>query len=105
MRGVNHVILACFTAALRQAGATPKLSAAAHRDSKIAIRCVCAITDSCLMAQYRSHTSQTIGYMDEYLRQFHQFRHIFGEFRVGKADREYAAVSGARDCFSLTYVS
>ena len=91
LRGVNCVILACFTAALCQAGATPKLSAAAHRNSKIAIRCVRAITDLCLMAQYRSHTSQTIGYMDEYLRQFHQFRHIFGEFQVGEADREDAA--------------
>ena len=91
MRGVNHVILACFTAALRQAGATPKLSAAAHRDIKIAIRCVRAITNFCLIAQYRSNTSQTIGYIDEYLRQFHQFRHIVGEFQAGKADREDAA--------------
>ena len=91
MRGVNLVILACFTGALRQAGATRKLSAAAHRDSKIAIRCVRTITDCCLMAQYRSHMSQTIGYMDEYLRQSHQFSHIFGEFRAGKADREDAA--------------
>ena len=71
MTGVNRVILACFTAALRQAGATPKLPPAAHRDSKIAIRCVPAMTDFCLMAQYRSRTSQTRGYMDEYLRQFH----------------------------------
>ena len=29
--------------------------------------------------------------MDDYLRQFHHCRHIFGEFRAGKADREYAA--------------
>ena len=91
MRGVNRVILACFTAALRQAGATPKLSAATHRDSKIAIHCVCTITDFCLMAQYRSHTSQTIGYMGKYLRQLNQFGYIFGEFRAGKADRKDAA--------------
>ena len=90
MRGVNRVILTCFTAALRQAGATPKLSTAAHRDSKISFRCVRAITDFCLMAQYCSHTLQTIGYVDEYQRQFHQFRHILGEFRAGKADREDA---------------
>ena len=91
MRAVNRVILACFTAALCQAGATPKFSAAAYRDSKIAIRCVRAIIDFSLMAQYRSHTSQTMGYMHEYLQQFHQFRHIFGEFWAGKADREDAA--------------
>ena len=91
MRGVNRVILACFTAALRQTTVIPGLSAASHSDSKIAIRCVRTITDFCLMAQYRSHTPQTIGYMNGYLREFHQFMYIFGEFRVSKADREEAA--------------
>ena len=94
MRGVNHVILECFTAALCQAGATPKLSVAAHRDSNIAIHYVRAITDFCLMAQYHSHRLPTIGYMDEYLWHFHQFRHIFSEFRAGKADHEDAAKAG-----------
>ena len=89
MKGVNHVILACFTAAMRQQS-VPSLSAAALRDSKVAIKCVRAITDFCLMAQYRSHTPQTIGYMDEYLRDFHKFMYIFGEFRASKADREEA---------------
>ena len=91
MRGVNHVILACFTAAVRQTKDAPRLSAAAQNDSRIAIRCVRAITDFCLMAQYRSHTPQTIEYMDEYLRQFHQYMHIFSEFRASKTDRQEAA--------------
>ena len=50
-----------------------------------------AITDFCLMAQYCSHTSQTIGYMNEYLRQFDQHMHIFSEFRASKADHQEAA--------------
>ena len=90
MRGSNRVMLACFTGALRRTTASPKLSPAAKGDSKVAIRCVRAITDFCLIAQYRSHISQTIGYMNEYLQQFHQHMHIFSEFRSGKADRQEA---------------
>lgn len=93
MRGLNRVILACFTAALRRTKDAPGLSAAAQSDSKIAIRCVRAITDFCLMAQYRSHTAQTMGYMNEYLAQFHQHMHIFGEFRASKADRAEATTA------------
>ena len=52
----------------------------AQSDAKIAIRCVRAITDFCLMAQYRSHTRQTIGYMAEYLQQFHKCMHVVSEF-------------------------
>ncbi|KAF8432903.1 hypothetical protein BGX38DRAFT_1074564, partial [Terfezia claveryi] len=44
---------------------------------KIVIQCVRALTDFCLMAQYCSHTPQTIEYMNQYLQEFHQFRHIF----------------------------
>ena len=91
MQGINRVILTCVTAALRWTTASPKLSPVAQRDSKVAIRCVRAITDFCLMAQYRSHTSQTIGYVNEYLRQLHQHMNIFSEFRASKADRQEAA--------------
>ena len=68
MRGFTPVILACFTVALGQTAGAHKLSAAAQRDSKIAVRCVRAITDFCHMAQYRSYTQQTIGSMNEYLQ-------------------------------------
>ena len=34
------------------------------------------------MAQYRSHTSDTIAYMEDYLDQFHRLKDIFSEFRV-----------------------
>ena len=43
------------------------------------------------MAQYRSHIQHTIGYMNEYLQQFHNSKKIFAEFRAFKYDREKAA--------------
>ena len=49
MKSVNYVILVCFTAAMRQSS-VPSLLAAALKDSKVAIKCVHAITDFCLMA-------------------------------------------------------
>ncbi|KAF8432002.1 hypothetical protein BGX38DRAFT_1103357, partial [Terfezia claveryi] len=82
MRGINRVILACFAAALWQVKDVPGLSAAGQADAKIAIRCVRALTDFCLMAQYRSHTPQTIEYMNQYLREFHEFMHIFAVHEI-----------------------
>ncbi|KAF8442651.1 hypothetical protein BGX38DRAFT_1075362, partial [Terfezia claveryi] len=46
------------------------------------IRCVRYITDFCLMAQYQSHTPQTICYMNQYLRKFHDNLHVFSEQQV-----------------------
>jgi len=99
MRGVNHVILAGFVAAMHQSTDTPRLLAAAQRDSKLAKRCVRAITVLCLMTRYRSPTRETNGYMNDYLVQFLQCLHIFGEFRGSKGDRQEAAraIEGLRE--------
>ena len=65
MREVNWVILACFMAALRDPiPNTPGLAAGAHADVRSAICCMLYLTNFCLIAQYCSHTPQTIGYMD-----------------------------------------
>ncbi|KAF8415356.1 hypothetical protein BGX38DRAFT_1081411, partial [Terfezia claveryi] len=48
---------------------------------KIAIRCVRYIMDFCLIAQYRSHTPQTICYMNQYLRKFHNNLHMIQDVR------------------------
>ena len=37
------------------------------------------------MAQYRSHTTETLEYMETYLRTFHRTKDIFLEFRTTKA--------------------
>jgi len=91
MRGLNRVILACFTAALCDPMTdTTSLSAAVKADSKKAIRCIQYITDFYLMAQYRSHILQTIGYVHQYLWIFHDNLHIFREFRGTKKDHQSA---------------
>ena len=91
MRGVNRVLLACFTAALRNPAAdAPGLSAGAQVAAKKAIRCVRYHTDFCLMAQYHSHTPQTMGYMNQYLQKFHDSVQVFSEFRATKKNRQDA---------------
>ena len=47
---------------------------------KRALRCLRALVDFNMMAQYRSHTPDTIAYMAEYLDQFHRMKDIFLEF-------------------------
>ena len=51
---------------------------------KCALACVRALIDFNMMAQYRSHTSDTITYMKDYLDQFHLMKDILLEFRVSK---------------------
>jgi len=49
-----------------------------------ALTCVRSLLDFPMMAQYRSHTSKTIDYMEEYLMRFHETKNIFLEFGVRK---------------------
>jgi len=42
------------------------------------------------MAQYRSHTPDTLSYMESYLQTFHRTKDIFLEFRTSKATRAQA---------------
>ena len=51
---------------------------------KHALGCVRALVDFSMMAQYRSHTSDTIAYMEHYLDQFHRKNGISLELRVTK---------------------
>ena len=91
MRGVNRVLLACFTAALRNPAAdAPWLLAQAQVAAKKAIRYVQYLTDFCPMVQFPSYTPQTIGYMDQYLQKFQDSVQVFREFRAMKKDRQDA---------------
>jgi len=38
---------------------------------QIALKCVSALVDFSLMAQYRSHTPDTLSYLERYLLTFH----------------------------------
>jgi len=51
---------------------------------KHALRCVRAKVDFSMMTQYRSHTSDTLAYVEHYLDPFHWMKGIFLEFRVTK---------------------
>jgi len=51
---------------------------------KCALGCIRALIDFKMIAQYRSHTPDTIAYMEDYLDQFHWMKDIFLEFPVTK---------------------
>jgi len=78
MRNLGRCILGVLTVALRQPGGAQAIP------FKRALRCVRVLVDFNMMAQYRSHTPDTIAYMEEYLDQFHRMKDIFFEFRVTK---------------------
>jgi len=78
MRNLGRCILGFLAVALRQPGGAQVIP------FKRALGCVRALVDFNMMAQYRSHTCDTIAYMEDYLDQFHKLKDIFLEFRVTK---------------------
>ena len=54
---------------------------------KRTLRCVRALVAFNMMAQYRSHTAETIPYMEDFLDTFHKMKDIFLEFQVTKRIR------------------
>jgi len=61
-----------------------------YQDFKSALKCVSALVEFTLMAQYRSHTPDTLSYMESYLPTFHQTKDIFLEFSTSKATHAQA---------------
>jgi len=86
MRNLGRCILGVFASSLRSP--TP----AQQSPFVDAIRCVRALVDFSLMAQYRSHTEDTLGYMEQYLHDFHRYKEVFQEFRTSKKTRQEADV-------------
>jgi len=78
MRNLGRCILGVLAVALRQPGGAQAIP------FKRALRCVRALVDFNMMAQYRSHTPDTIAYVEEYLHQFPRIKDIFLEVRVTK---------------------
>ena len=78
MRNLGRCILGVLGVVLRRPQSSQVIP------FKHALGCVGALVDLGMMAQYRSHTSDTIGYMGHYLDQFHRMKDIFLEFRVTK---------------------
>jgi len=82
MRNLGRCILGVLAVALRQPGGAQVIP------FKRALGCVRALVDFNMMAQYRSHTSDTIAYMEDYLDQFHKLKDIFLEFQVTKRTQD-----------------
>ncbi|RPB03037.1 hypothetical protein L873DRAFT_1654530, partial [Choiromyces venosus 120613-1] len=75
MRNLGRCITVVLASALRNPDSSQQ------QPFKRALQCVCSLIDFSLMAQYRSHTPETLRYMEQYLRTFHETRDIFLEFR------------------------
>ena len=78
MRNLGRCLLGVLAVALRQPDSTQVIP------FKPALECVRALVDFNMMAQYRSHTDETMAFMEDYLGRFHQMKDIFLEFRVSK---------------------
>jgi len=84
MRNLGRCIAAVLASALQN------LDSSQYQDFKSALKCVSAQVDLTLMAQYRSHTPDTLSYMESYLQTFHRTKVIFLEFRPSKATHAQA---------------
>jgi len=78
----------CISAVLASALRNPDSSQ--YQDFKRALKCGTALVDFSLMAQYRSHTSDTLSYMESYLQTFNLTKDIFLDFRTSQGTRAQA---------------
>ena len=78
MRNLGRCLSGVLALVLRQQDSTPVIP------FKRALECVRAHVDFNMIAQYRSHTDETMVYMEDYLGRFHQMKDSFLEFRVSK---------------------
>jgi len=77
-------------AALRRKTNTSRSTAGQEQDFRKAITCMRYLTDFALLSRYQSHTDSTIGYMQEYLQQFHRTKDVFLRYRAGKVAKAKA---------------
>ena len=56
------------------------------------LECIRNLVDFHLIAQYRSHTAETLAYLDDYLKGFHDNKEVFLEFRQSKTSKRKAGV-------------
>jgi len=74
MRNLGWCVLGVLPVAQRQPGS------AQLRPFNRALRYGRALVDSNMMAQYRSHTAQTITYMEDHVDTFNKMKDFFLEF-------------------------
>jgi len=78
MRNLGRCVLSVLAVALCQSGSAQLIP------FKRALGSVRALVDFNMMAQYRSHTAETLTYMEDYLDTVHKKQDIFLEFSVTK---------------------
>jgi len=78
MRDLGPCLLGVLAVALRQRD-NGQMHPFQH-----ALTCVRSLCDFTMMAQYGSHTAETIQYKEDYAERFHGTKDIFLEFRVSK---------------------
>ena len=69
------------------ASASRNLDSSQYHNYKSPLKCVSALVDLSLVAQYRSNTPDILVYMERYLQIFHRTKDIFLEYRTSKARR------------------
>ena len=79
MRNVSRCISVVLASTLRNPDSSQ------HQDLNIALKSVVALVYFALITQYRSHTADTLAYMERYLQTFHQTKDIFLEFHTSKS--------------------
>jgi len=84
MRNLGHCISALVASTFRNPDSSQ------YQDFKSALKCVNPLVNFTLMAQYRSHTPDTLSCMESYLQIFHRTKDIFLELRTSKATRTQA---------------
>jgi len=82
MRNLGGGLLGVLAGALTQPDSTQV------QPFRRALTCVRSLLDFTMMAQYRSHTPETISYMEEYATQFPDTKDIFLEFCISKRTQE-----------------
>jgi len=78
----------CISAVLASALRNPHSSQ--YHDFTRPLKCVSALVDFSLMAQYWSHTPDTLSYMESYQQTLHRTKDIFLKFCTSKATRTQA---------------
>ena len=78
MRNQGRCLLGVLALALRQPDSTQV------QHFKCALTCFGSLLDFTIMAQYRSHTDETIQYMENNANRFHETKDIFLVFRISK---------------------
>ncbi|KAL0632412.1 hypothetical protein Q9L58_008698 [Maublancomyces gigas] len=79
MHNFMHIVLPALASALHN---PPPARCLPFQEAH---RCVGALVRWALMADYPSHSEETLNYLKQYLRQFHYTKHVFRIYRAGKA--------------------